>query len=158
MDDKVYVISTVTGMVSINLPDFRFRRDWPKKGTKVAVSKDILREIIYDPGTEYMFKTGMLYIDDLDFKIELGLEPESAEKPENVIVLNEKQMDRYARLAPVSEMREMVSKLSKEQRKNFFDYLVENEITDIARCDAIKELCGFDLLQAVTLNRKNKED
>ncbi len=128
MDDKVNVISTVTGTVGITLPELHFKREWPRKGTKLAISKDILREAIYDPGTEYIFKTGMLYIDDMEFKKEIGLEPEDAVEPENVIVLNDKQMKRYLTVAPVRDLREVLPKLSKEQLKNLINYAIEKRV------------------------------
>ena len=158
MDDKVNVISTVTGTVGITLPELHFKREWPRKGTKLAISKDILREAIYDPGTEYIFKTGMLYIDDMEFKKEIGLEPEDAVEPENVIVLNDKQMKRYLTVAPVRDLKEVLPKLSKEQLKNLVNYAIENELTDIDKCNALKDITGIDVLKAVILNRQNKEE
>lgn len=156
--NKVSVVSTVNGQVGLVLPELHFKRDWPKKGAKVMVDKDILREAIYDPGTEYMFKSGMLYIDDLEFKKELGLEPEEATKPENVIVLTEAQMKRYLTVAPVRDLKEIIPKLSKEQLKNLVDYAVDNELTDIDKASVLKEASGIDIVSAVLLKRQNKEE
>ena len=77
MNDKVMVTSMVSGIISLNQPQHRLVKTWPKKGTKLPVDKDALREAIYEPGVEAIFREGILYIDDMDFKIELGLEEES---------------------------------------------------------------------------------
>lgn len=156
--NKVSVESTVSGQVGIKLPELHFNREWPKKGTKLWIDKDILREAIYDPGTEYMFKTGILYIDDLDFKKEIGLEPEDASKPENIIVLTEAQMKRYLTVALNEDLKQLIPKLSKEQLKNLVNYAIENNLTDIDKANILKEATGIDIVQAVLLKQQNKEE
>jgi hypothetical protein len=78
MDDKVMVMSMIGGTISV--PSLG-RKVWSKKGQKLMVSKEVLREAIYEPGVEYMFKNGILYIEDMDFKIELGLEEDGVKVP-----------------------------------------------------------------------------
>ena len=63
MNDKVIVTSMINGMVSINVPHLRVSKSWPKKGTKLPLSMDFLREAIYDPGVEYLFKKGLSFPD-----------------------------------------------------------------------------------------------
>ena len=67
MNDKVIVESMVSGIVGITLPHLLFSKSWPKKGSKLPIDKEILRQAIYEPGVEYMFKHGILYMDDMDF-------------------------------------------------------------------------------------------
>lgn len=158
MNDKVTIVSTVKGRVGISVPELRLKRDWPRQGARVTVDRDILKEAMYDPGVEYMFKTGMLYIEDMQDKIDLELEPEGAKEPVNIIVLDEAQMNRYMTVVPVNEFKGLVSKLSREQRQNLLDYAIEHQCTDMQKSDILKELTGVDVLQAVILNRKSKED
>ena len=66
--EMVTVVSTVNGLVGIYLPDLRFKKEWARKGQKQKIDKDLLQDIMYDPGSEYMFRTGMLYIEDMDIK------------------------------------------------------------------------------------------
>ena len=47
MDDKVMITSMVGGTISVSALNHRV---WNKKGQKLPVSKDILREAIYEPG------------------------------------------------------------------------------------------------------------
>ena len=65
---KIAITSQVNGRVGINVPEMRFKKTWEKKGQKVLVDAEILEEIFYDPGVEYMFRQGILYIEDMDFK------------------------------------------------------------------------------------------
>ena len=75
MTDNVFVVSTVNGNVGFSIPELRFKRIWQKKKARFPVPKDVLREAIFNPGVSYLFEKGILYIEDLDFKKEIGLEP-----------------------------------------------------------------------------------
>lgn len=158
MDEKICVVSTVNGNIGINIPHLNFRKDWARKGAKVMIKKEILEEALYDPGVEYMFNNGMLYIEDLEVKKALGLEPEEAKEPENIIVLNEKQMKRYLTVAPKQELKDILIKLAPEQRKNLADFAIENNITDVDRCEILKKATGIDVLNAIILKRKEEEE
>ena len=75
MENRKVIIENMTNSrVGIDIPELRLMRVWEKKGVKKPVDFDVLKEAIYNEGVEYMFKTGILYIDDIDVKIELGLE------------------------------------------------------------------------------------
>ena len=112
MNDKVIVTSMVSGNVGLILPHLRVNKSWPKKGAKLPIDKEILREAIYEPGVEYMFKNGILYIDDMDFKIELGLEPEGAKTPEAIIPIDEKYLERVLKRMPIVEMKQAIKAMN----------------------------------------------
>ena len=112
MNEKVIVTSMVSGNVGLTLPHLRFVKTWPKKGTKLPIDKEILREAIYDPGVEYMFKNGILYIEDMDFKVELGLEEEGAKAPTAIVPLDEKYLERVLKRMPVAEMRKVIKEMN----------------------------------------------
>lgn len=155
--EKVTIVSTVNGTVGIYLPDLRFRKEWTRKGMKVQVDKELLEDILYDPGSEYMFKTGMLYIEDMDVKKELGLEPEDATQPVNIIVLNDKDKERYLKNLPLHEFKEKVKELSVEQRRDLVDYAVEHEVISFDKNEVLEELVGLNPMKMIQLNRQNKE-
>lgn len=151
MNDKVYVTSMVSGTVKA------MRKTWPRKGTKLPVEKDLLREAIYEPGVEYMLKTGILYIDDMDFKIELGLEAEDTKTPTNIIALDDKYMNRIMKLMPIQEMRAAVSKLSENQKRELVDYASSQNDVSMDRLGVLKELTGIDVLKVIELKRQKEE-
>ena len=157
MNDKVIVTSMVRGIVSINRPEHRLVKTWPKKGTKLPVDKDALREAIYEPGVEYMFKNGMLYIDDMDFKIELGLEEEGASAPTAIIPIDEKYLERLLKRMPVSEMKLAIKEMNDEQRYEVIEYASEQKDIQMDRIAAIKEATGTDLFKVIELKRQREE-
>ena len=156
--EMVTVISTVNGVLGIYLPDLRFKKEWTRKGQRQKIDKDLLQDIMYDPGSEYMFRTGMLYIEDMDIKKEIGLEPEEATEPVNIIVLDEKQLNRYLTVMPLHEFKENVKKLSIEQAKNLVDYAVQKETITFDKAEFLEKVTGLNAMSMIQLNRKNKED
>lgn len=156
--EYVNVVSTVNGVVGIHLPDLRFRKEWTRKGQRQKIEKDLLQDIMYDAGSEYMFKTGMLYIEDMETKKELGLEPEDATAPVNIIVLDEKQMKRYLTVMPTHEFREAIKELPLEQVKNLVDYAVETENISFDKAEILEKATGLNAMKMIQLSRKNKED
>lgn len=156
--EMVTVISTVNGVIGIYLPDLRFKKEWTRKGQRQKIDKDLLQDIMYDPGSEYMFRTGMLYIEDMDIKKEIGLEPEEATEPVNIIVLDEKQLNRYLTVMPLHEFKENVKKLSIEQAKNLVDYAVQKETITFDKAEFLEKVTGLNAMSMIQLNRKNKED
>lgn len=156
MNDRVIVTSMVGGNIGITLPHIRFNKTWPRKGTKLAIEKDILREAIYEPGVEYLFKQGILYIDDLSFKIELGLEPEGAETPTHVAV-DEKYMTRVLKVMPVGEMKKAISEMNEIQRQEFVDFASSQNDISLERIKVIDQVTGANILKIIELKRLKEE-
>lgn len=158
MNEKVNVVSMVSGRVGLILPHMHINKVWPKKGTKLPVDKDILREAIYEPGVEYMFKQGMLYIEDMDFKIELGLEEEGTKDPTEIIPVDEKYLKRVLKLMPISEMKKVVQNMNNNQRRELIDYAAEQNDIQFDRMDALKQITGIDVIKVIELKRSKEEE
>ena len=155
--EKSRVISKHQGPISVNISDLRFKREWPNKGASVLIEKETLEEMMYDSGFKYMIDTGMLYIEDLEVKKELGLEPEDATEPVNIIVLSDNDMKRMMTAMPQFEFDAKLKTLNYEQMLALADFAIKNELGDFGKCDAIKKACGKDILTAIKLNREDKE-
>ena len=155
--EKIRVISKHQGPISVNISDLRFKREWPNKGASVLIEKETLEEMMYDSGFKYMIDTGMLYIEDLEVKKELGLEPEDATEPVNIIVLSDNDMKRMMTAMPQFEFDAKLKTLNYEQMLALADFAIRNELGDFGKCDAIRKACGKDILTAIKLNREDKE-
>ena len=148
MDDKVMVTSMVGGTISVSALNHRV---WNKKGQKLPVSKDILREAIYEPGVEYMFKKGVLYIEDMDFKIELGLEAEGTKVPTEILPMDEKFMNRVLKLMPIPEMKTTIDKMTMVQKQELVDFAVKQNDISLDRVKIVSDKCGVDILKTISL-------
>ena len=153
MNDKVMVTSMVGGTISASSLEHRV---WNKKGQKLPVSKDVLREAIYEPGIEYMFKNGILYIDDMELKIELGLEAPGTETPTEVLPIDDKYLNRVLKLMPVSEMKSTIDKMSIVQKQELVDYASKQNDIQLDRLAIVSEKCGVDVLKTIELNRQKE--
>lgn len=158
MNKKVKITSLVNGKVIIKNDDLRVKRVWERKGAIKAIDFDVLEELIYDPGVEYMFRQGILDIEDLEVKKALGLEPEDAVEPVNIIIFNEKKMDRLMTVMPLSEFRVELNKAPIEQIRSLVEYCIAKEYTDFEKCEILKSYTGVDIINAIKLNRQAKEE
>lgn len=155
--DKVRIVSTIKHKIIVNVPDIRFSRTWPSAGSAVNVDKEMLEDLMYDPGFANMIQMGMLYIEDLETKKELGLEPEEATEPVNIIVLSDKDKRNYWTTLSLVGFKDKVKKLSRPQLEELADYAIDNKLVDIDKCKVLKEACGRDVINAIRLNEEDKE-
>ena len=157
MDKKVKVTNLVSRRVNITLPEMRFRRVWETKGAVRTIPFDELEEAMYNPGVEALFRNGVLGIEDMSVKKELGLEPEDAEEPVNIITLNDAQRKRYLTVMPLPEFKENLKKLSIDQVRELAQYAIENEIMDYDKSEAVLKRAGVDIIGTIQLNKADKE-
>ena len=153
MNEKVMITSMVGGTISAASLEHRV---WNKKGQKLPVSKDVLREAIYEPGIEYMFKKGILYIDDMDMKIELGLESPGATAPTDILPVDDKYLNRVLRLMPIVEMKAAIDKMSIVQKQELVDYASKQNDIQLDRLAIVSEKCNVDILKTIELNRQKE--
>ena len=153
MNDKVMVTSMVGGTISAASLEHRV---WNKKGQKLPVSKDVLREAIYEPGIEYMFKKGILYIDDMEMKIELGLEAPGTTAPTEVLPVDDKYLNRVLKLMPISEMKAAIDKMTIVQKQELVDYASKQNDIQLDRLAIVSDKCNVDILKTIELNRQKE--
>ena len=157
MENKqVMITNTIKSRVGINVPDLHLKRVWEKKGVKKPIDFETLQQAFYDPSVEYLLREGILYIDDMEVKIALGLEAEGAESL-NIVVLNDNDLNRYLNVMPTFEFKNKVSTLGREQIQALVDYAIEHELTPYDKCNILKEITQTDIIRAVQLNRDDKE-
>ena len=157
MNENVIVTSMVNATVGLTVPHLFLKRIWPKKGAKLPIDKEVLRQAFYEPGVEAMFREGILYIDDMDFKIELGLEAPGATVPTDLIPVDEKYLNRVLKLMPVAEMKRAIRQMSENQLEDLINYAAEQNDLQMERINAIKDVTGTDLFKVIELKRQKGE-
>lgn len=153
---KVKVVSTVYGTVTVQLPNMNFTRVWPNKGAAVMIPFEVLEEGIFDTGFNNMLRDGDLYIEDMEVKKALGLEPDDATVPENIIVLPENRIIYLLKTASIDELKDVLSKVSIEQANNLAQYAIDHQINDFDKSELIKARTGRDITKSILLERQNK--
>ena len=157
MEDKVKVVNLISSRVNINIPELQLKRVWEKKGAIKVIPLSQLEEAIYNPGVEALFTEGVLGINDMDVKKRLGLEPEDADEPVNIIVLDDAQRKRYLTVMPLNEFKINIKKLPIEQIRELAQYAIENEIVDFDKSEIIKKIVGKDIIGTIQMNKADKE-
>ena len=120
-----------------------------------AIDLEVLKEAVYDPGVEYMFKEGVLSADERIMK-ELGFTEEGF--GETSKILNDFQRKRYMTVMPLNEFKKEVSELSYEQIMELAEFAIENGYTDIDKSNYIKSIVGRDIVKTTLLEKEAQED
>ena len=94
----------------------------------------------------------------MEIKKKLGLEPEDAEEPINIIALSDKERKEWLVDFSVAEFRSKIKDLPYEQVVELANYAVDNEITNFEKSEILKRAVGIDVLSRVKLNRDNKAE
>lgn len=155
--DRVKVISTLKNKVTVNVPDIRFSRTWASAGMAINIDRETLNDLMYDPGFANMIKMGILYIEDMEVKKDLGLEPEDATEPVNLILLTDKEKRYYLGELSLVGFKDKMKKLSRNQVEELADFAIKNKIVDIDKSKVIKEACGRDIIRAIQLMEQDQE-
>ena len=157
MDKKVKVTNLISSRVNINIPELTIRRVWERKGVVRTIPFEQLEEAMYHPGVEALFKNGVLGIEDMEVKRALGLEPEDAKEPVNIITLNDQQRKRYLTVMPLPEFKEKIKELSRDQLSELAQFAIQNEIADFDKSEVLKKMIGTDIIECIKLNRADQE-
>lgn len=155
--NDVIVKSTIKAVVVINVPSLNLKRTWQKKGAIQRIPMMLLEQAIYDPGVEYLFKSGILYIDDMNTKIALGLEEPETTQPTKIILLDNKMAKELLVNTPLKDFREKIELLSHDQLIELANIAIELGITDYHRIKILKDKTNIDVLNFVMENEKEKE-
>ena len=155
---KVKVKSLVNGTVGIKDPDLRINRTWSKKGAVYSFEMEDLEQLMYDPGTEYMFREGILAVVDDNAKeinIQLGLQDE--DEPEKMFDFTDEKKKEIMSMK-MADFRKAVKELTHEQQHMLVEYCVDNKIRDYDRDMFLKDLTHIDILKAIELDEQDKEE
>lgn len=154
---KVKVKSMVNGTIGLLDRDLRVNRTWNKKGAVYSFDKEVLEELMYDPGVEYMFKEGILAIvnDNADeLNVELGIQPEGESK--KIFNLDDAKIKEIINMK-MADFRKAIKNLTYEQQHLVVEYFIENKIRDYDRCEFLKNITQTDILKAIELEEQSKE-
>lgn len=153
MSDKVKVISQYNGRCGIDNSDLRISRRWPARGSYVTIDKEVLEELMYDPAFKNMVDEGYLYIEDLELKKELGIEPEEA-TTSTIINLTDKELDRYWKIMPLSQFKVEAKQLTKVQLDSLADYAIKHgNDGSIQKANYLTEISGRNILKGIELQK-----
>ncbi len=138
MNNKpVLVKSTVNAQVGINVPYLYLKRTWPQKNSVQRVQKDLLMQAIYEPGVEYLFKTGILVVEDKQDRIDLGLE--DPDTGATVYILDDEKTEQLIKKATVEEFKQELKKMSHDQKVELAHAAVDMECVNYEKNSILRD-------------------
>lgn len=144
---KVTVKSMVNYTVGLTIPDLRFKREFTKEGETKSIDFDTLFEGVTSLGVRTLFEEGILYIENKQDRIDLGLEEEGQE--EKFKILNRGQILKLLKVDPISKLESTLEVLPREQVNRIAEVAIEEKFTDFDKCNVIKKYCGIDIISSV---------
>ena len=143
----------VNKTIGLNKPEYGIKRKWTKKGQIIPLPFDTVQQMIDDEGFSKMLERGYLYIDSMQDKIDLGLEPYGATEPENIRVLTDDKIKDMLIKYPITTFKGELKKYNDAQINALVNYAIANEVLDAEKCSLLEDITGIDILKAVALNR-----
>ena len=151
MSDKIKVISQYNGRCGIDNDDLHISRRWPARGSYVMFDKEVLEELMYDSAFKNMIDEGYLYIENLEVKKELGIEPEEATTAK-IIYLSDKELDRYWKIMPLPQFKTEIKQLTKVQLDSLADYaILHGNDGSIQKANYLTQITGRNILKGIEL-------
>jgi hypothetical protein len=104
-----------------------------------------------------MVKDGSLYIDNMEVKKEIGVEPEDAETP-TIILMDEKELKRYWKDMPFTQFKVELKKLTHNQIESLVEYAIRNnDLGTIEKANYLSKISGRNVLKGIELENQSKE-
>ena len=106
---------------------------------------------MFDRGFRNMIEQKVLYIEDLDFLKEVGLEDEDATEITKMTVLTDEQKSELLTVLNLNDFKAAVDKLTAEEVNSLVDYAVSNKIMNMGKSNYLKQKCGRDIIKIISL-------
>lgn len=159
MNEKMVRVKAMKrGRSSLTAPSANLKRTWAKRGAVHTIPLGLLEQAIFDPGVEYLFKTGILFIEDLDARIRLGLEEEgTTEETAKMIPLTEDRMKELLFKTPFRDFRETVEAMTISEAEELANAAIEEGLTDYQRCKILTDKTSKEILKIVLREKEEEE-
>lgn len=144
----------VNKTVGVKLPEYGVNRKWTQKGQVIPLPYDTVEQMLWHEGFRKMIDRGILYIESMKDKIDLGLEPADATEPENIKVLSDTQIQNLLISQPYTVFKKEILELEMTQVNNIINYAIANDIVDVQKCELLQKISGIDILKAISTKKE----
>ena len=157
-EEKIKVISAIDGRCGIDNADLHISRRWPARGSVVTFTKQQIEELMFDAAFSNMVREGVLYIEDMEVKKDIGIEPEDATSP-TIILMDDKQLKRFWKDMPLPQFKVEIKNLTSQQITFLADYAIHHgDEGSIEKANYLSKVSGRNILKGIELDRQSKEE
>ena len=154
MERNVKIVSMVDNIVSVRKPEYNIYRSWKSRGQTFTIPFDTVQQLLWDTGFKNLIYSGILYIPDLQDKIDLGIEEEGATEAKNVVAFTEEKMiELFSDKVSMEEFIKIMTTVPRTQVDILIEYAIEKEIVNVEKDKFLLELTGKDIL--IGISRKH---
>ena len=148
MENMIYVTSASDHTLVMFVPELQLSKTWNKKDQKYPIARETLVQAYYNPAVEYLFKQGLLTVDDDEFLKEVGLMTEDGER--EVILLTAELENRMIKLMPIADLKIQLKKLTQTQLIELAEYAVAHyQELKMDRIDLLTKATGKNILKSI---------
>ena len=148
MENMIYVTSASDHTLVMFVPELQLSKTWNKKGQKYPIARETLVQAYYNPAVEYLFKQGLLTVEDEDFLKEVGLMTEDGKR--EVVLLTAELENRMIKLMPVADLKVQLKKLTQTQLIELAEYAVAHyQELKMDRIDLLTKATGKNILKSI---------
>ena len=157
MSDKIKVISTYNGRCGIDNADLNISRRWQNRGDAVSFTREQLESLQFDVAFMNMVREGVLDIEDMDVKKEIGVEPEDAAQPTRIL-MDDKTLERFWKNMPLGQFKVESKNLTKSQLAMLAEYAIAHGSEgSIEKANYLTSISGYNILKGIELARQSQE-
>lgn len=158
MERRVMITNMVNKKVGVKLAEYNINKRWDNKGQKLPIPFETVEQLLWHPGFRNMIDRGILYIESMQDKIDLGLESEDTKVPTKIKVLNDTQIIQLLTKASIEDFEKELKTLSGTQIREITNYAILNKITsNYDKLELLRKITGTDILAAISINQKVEE-
>lgn len=144
---RVQVKSMVNYKVGLFVPDLHFSRQWESESEVKSIDFNVLYEGLFINGVKTLFDEGVLYIENEQDRIDLGLQEPGDTK--TMQLMNNGQILKLLKLDSAAKLKEVLKNSPREQITKIAEVAINERITDYEKCTLIKKACGIDVIACV---------
>lgn len=146
----------IDSQVSVRDLSIGVNRRWQRRGQVIPIPYEAVEQLLWQDGFRRMIDQGVLYIENMRDKQDLGLEPMNVSQPTNIIALNEEEIVELLKAATIDDFKKTICSLSDTQIDSVIDYAISHKIVDAVKCTILKQVTGRDILGAISAKEKNE--
>jgi len=149
--------NTMPGKVVVHEPAYGIHREFLGKGTVQTIPFDVVEQLLWRPGFKNMVTSGILYIDNMQDKIDLQLEEPDTKVPTKIKIFTEEQILTLLKVKSFEDFVAELSTVSVDQANAVVDYAIEHSIVDTKKVDYLKKVTNRDIVKSIAKKREAEE-
>ena len=148
MENMIYVTSASDHTIVMFVPELQLSKTWTKRGQRYPIARETLIQAYYNASVEYLFKEGLLTVDDNSFLKEVGLMTEDGEC--EIVPLTTDLEMRLIKHMPIADVKVHLAKLTHTQLNELAEFAIAHYgDLKMDRIDLLSKVTGKNILKAI---------